>query len=237
MEDCRLGRRQPEDSGRWYLKTRIVLIVVAVIVLALAILVLSDENIRKLDLSSLPRRAAWQLPDRVIEAVGVRPGDRVADLGAGSGYFIDYMAEAVGPGGRVYAVEVASGALARLAAKVRDDDLSNVEVVEGTAADAHLPDGAIDLVFLCDVYHHISDRVSYFSHLRADLTSDGRVAIVEPRDHGFGSWISPSGHATPRDELIAEMESAGYQVEASFDFLPVQNLLVFRIASTEGGAV
>ena len=177
------------------------------------------------------------MPDRVIQAVGVKPGDKVADLGAGTGYFVDYLAEAVGTMGHVYAVDVDSDALARLAAKIVDQDLANVDVVEGTATDAGLPEGGIDLVFLCDVYHHIRDRVSYFSHLRADLSSNGRVAIVEPRDHGFGSWVSPSGHATPRDELIAEMESAGYRVDASFDFLPVQNLLVFRIASTEGGAV
>ena len=74
----------------------------------------------------------------------------------------------------------------------------------------------------------IENRVSYFADLRADLSPAGRVAVVEPRTRGFGSLVSPAGHATETDVLRAEMEEAGYRLEESYDFLPVQNLLIFR---------
>lgn len=204
------------------------LIVVVAIAVAGGVVALLDEDFRKLDFLRLFGRAGWQLPDRTVSALGLEEGDRVADLGAGGGYFVDPLAAAVGPTGRVYAVEVSARALERLAEKVRTEGLTNVEVVEGGADDPRLPDAAIDLVFLCDVYHHIGERVDYFAALRADLTTDGRVAIVEPRAHGFGRLVTPGGHATPAAELIAEMDRAGYRLDQHFDFLPVQNLLIFR---------
>ncbi len=155
----------------------------------------------------------------------------MADLGAGSGYFVGYLAAAVGPSGRVFAVEVSPRALTSLEEKVLAEGLANVEVVSGSADDPNLPDGSIDLVFLCDVYHHIGGRSDYFRRLQADLAEPGRVAIVEPRDRGFGKLVTPGGHSTPAAELVAEMESAGYRLERSFDFLPVQNLLIFRPAA------
>lgn len=212
------------------MKIRLFTILVLTIAVALAAAVIRYPDVRKLELHRLPGRAGWQLPERTVAALALEPGDRVVDLGAGDGYFVGFLAAAVGPAGRVFAVEVSPGAIASLERKVRDEALANVEVIEGDAADPRLPDGTIDLVFLCDVYHHIGGRVEYFSRLQGDLASGGRVAIVEPRAHGFGRLVSPAGHATPAGELIAEMERAGYRLDRSFDFLPVQNLLVFRPA-------
>ena len=196
--------------------------------LGLGLLAVSDADFRKLEFSRLPTRAAWQLPERVIDALGVAAGDWVADLGAGDGYFLGYLAAAVGASGRVYAVDVDAGAVAALRRKVEDGGLANVEVVEGSTTDARLPGGEIDLVFLCNVYHHIDAHVAYFARLRADLSPAGRVAVVEARPDGWGMWVSPAGHATPRDALIAQMREAGYRLDERHDFLPIQHLLIFR---------
>ena len=142
---------------------------------------------------------------------------------------------ALGAGGRLYAVDVDSDAIAKLERKVSEGGHGNVEVIEGSVTDAGLPDGEIDLVFLCNVYHHIDDQVAYFDHLRGDLSPDGRIAIVEGRPEGFGKWVSPAGHATPYEDVVAQMEEAGYGLDESHDFLPIQNLLVFRPLSLSAG--
>ena len=210
------------------MRLRAVLGVVLALFVILGVLAARSADFRKMDFGRLPSRASWQLPEEVVEALQIRLGDQVADLGAGDGYFVAFLAKAVGPMGKLYAVDVAESALGKLTAKVGKEQLDNVEVVKGSTTDPGLPDREIDLVFLCDVYHHIDDRVAYFSRLRTDLAPDGRVAVVEPKDHGFGSLVSPGGHATARDDLLGEMEAAGYRLESSFDFLPVQNLMIFR---------
>ncbi len=104
----------------------------------------------------------------------------------------------------------------------------NVEVVLAGYDDPGLPDGEIDVVFLCNVYHHIDDRVKYFSDLRRDLAPGARVAVVDIRGGAPVRWLSPPGHSTDVDTLVDEMASAGYDVAASFDFLPLQDFVVFE---------
>src|SRR5262249_18425304 len=103
-------------------------------------------------------RDGWQQPGRVIAALGVHRGDRVAALGAGSGYFTLRLARAVGPSGRVYAVDVDEAMNAYLRERVAQAGLSNVEVILGRFEDPLLPDGGIDLVLVVDTYHHLEDR-------------------------------------------------------------------------------
>jgi predicted methyltransferase len=92
-------------------------------------------------------RDDWQQPDEVLALLAIRPGDRVADLGAGGGYFTFRLAEAVGPGGRVYAVDIDDDMLAHLARRARETGAANVEIVRADADDPRLPDGEIDLLF------------------------------------------------------------------------------------------
>ncbi len=94
-------------------------------------------------------RDGWQHPERVVESLEIRPGDRVADIGAGDGYFLPWLSEAVGPTGRVYAVEVDAEKIEALHATVQREGLENVEVVLGEFHDPLLPDAQIDLVLTC----------------------------------------------------------------------------------------
>ncbi len=204
---------------------RYVLLAAAVVAVALVALA---PVLRKLDYKRLPTRASWQLPDRVIEALDLRTGAQVADLGAGDGYFTFALADAVGAGGRVYAVDVDADVVGGLRASVASRGYDNVEVVLAEYDDPGLPDGEIDMVFLCNVYHHIDDRVKYFSDLRGDLAPGARVAIVDIGGTAPVRWLSPPGYSTDLDTLVEEMTAAGYDVATSFDFLPLQNFVVFE---------
>jgi ubiquinone/menaquinone biosynthesis C-methylase UbiE len=170
-------------------------------------------------------RDSWQQPERVIETLDLAPGDFVADVGAGGGYFTFDLAEAVTPVGRVYAVDVDANMTEYLSDRIAKDGIENVEVVLGEFGDPLLPDGEIDLLFTSNTYHHIQDRIAYFRRVRNDLTRDGRVAILELNDSSwFPRWF---GHHTPMETIEAEMREAGYTLDASFDFIDRQHFAIF----------
>lgn len=170
-------------------------------------------------------RDAWQQPARVVEALALAPGDRVADLGAGGGYFTFRLADAVGPGGRVLAVDVDDGMLSALARDAGERGVAQVEVVHAAPDDARLAPASVDLVFTSNTYHHLQDRVAYFERLAAALAPGGRVAIVEFRESP--SWVG-GHHATSEEEIEREMTAAGYRRVARHDFLERQSFLVFE---------
>ena len=179
----------------------------------------------KLDLSKLGR-ATWQRPTDVVESLGLAPDDRVADLGAGEGYFVPYLTRAV-PDGRVYAVEIDPERIEELAERFDDDE--RVEVVSGQPEDPGLPDGGIDLVLVVNTYHHIEGREAYFRSLRRDLRPGGQVAIVDgdPELGGILGLFLPNGHTMSREQVKKEMGAAGYTRAKSHDFLPMQVFEVY----------
>ena len=198
--------------------------------LGITLALFACSGLSKLDYTKLGTRATWQHPDRVIESLGIQSGDRVADIGAGDGYFVTYLADAVGPEGKVYAVEVEQEKADVLEKKVRDKGYSNVVVVLGQFGDPLLPDKSLDLVFLCNTYHHIEDRPDYFSRVHSDLRREGRVAIIDMKDDltGILGLFTDEEHWTPLALLVEEMGKAGYRPSSRFDFLPVQNFVVFE---------
>jgi predicted methyltransferase len=174
-------------------------------------------------------RDGWQHPEQVIAALDLKPGDRVAEIGAGGGYWLPWLAAAVGSEGRVYAVEVDDELVAKLSERVARDDLANVFVIRGQFADPKLPDGEIDVALTSNTYHHIEDRAAYFRRLQNDLSPDGRVAHVDER-HDVPlpiRWLQTSGHWTEPASMRAEMTEAGYRKVEAFDFLPMQSFQVF----------
>jgi ubiquinone/menaquinone biosynthesis C-methylase UbiE len=173
-------------------------------------------------------RDGWQQPERVVEALDLRPGDRVADLGSGGGYFTGRLARAVEPGGRVFAVDVDVELSAWLERKLADEGIGNVTMVIATAEDSGLPSSGVDLVFTADTFHHLPEQGPYFARVKRALSPRGRVAIVEYEPGKAGWFARTFGHSTPREEIVAALESAGYRLVAEHDFLERQSFLVFE---------
>ncbi len=198
---------------------------------ALVILALLSgcHGVGDLELLSLGQRAAWQRPERVVSALAIEPGDRVVDLGAGDGYFLGPLVEAVGPAGKVYAVEVDPNAIVGLRELVAERGYANVEVVAAATDDPALPDGAVDLVLVVNTYHHIEGRGAYFRALRTDLSGDGRLAVVDPNEdlRGLLRLFLDEGHTSSARGVTEELRGSGYRLVARHEFLPVQLFLVF----------
>lgn len=173
-----------------------------------------------------PQRASWQQPATVVQALALAPGMVVADVGAGTGYFERDLSAAVGPRGVVLAVEIEPNLVTHLRARAEREGTANVTPVLGSLNDPRLPAGRIDRVLLVDTYHHISDRIGYFRRLRSALAPGGRVVIVdwEKRADAIGP---PLDHRLAREQVVGEMEQAGYRPLDAGASLPHQYVLVF----------
>ncbi|MBI5517007.1 MAG: class I SAM-dependent methyltransferase [Deltaproteobacteria bacterium] len=171
-----------------------------------------------------PERDAWQRPDLVLERLRLAPDARVADLGAGTGYFSVRLARAV-PSGRVWAVDLEPTLLRYLRDRVAREGLGNVFPVLGTPSDPMLPE-PVDLVLVVDTHHHIDHRPAYYRALRASLRPGGRVAIV---DFTLDAPEGPPRHLRLSPEQVdSELREAGYARDGDALQLPRQYVLVYR---------
>src|SRR5205823_9904157 len=161
-------------------------------------------------------RDDWQQPQKVIESLQIRPGAVVADLGSGSGYFTFDLARAVGPTGKVYAVDIDRDMTDLVTKRAKERGASNIAVMLAKPDDPLLPTRGVDLILTVDAYHHIENRVSYFANLQKYLRPDGRIAIVEfDRRASFaGLW----GHYTPAEFIKRGIGPAGLRLEPGVRF-------------------
>ena len=171
-----------------------------------------------------PARDAWQLPDSVLAVLLDRDDLIVADIGSATGYFPVRFARKL-PRGLVYGADVEPGMIFYLNDRARREGLRNLVSVLAAPDDPHLPQ-PVDLVFICDTYHHIDGRIAYFEGLRGLLRPGGRVAIVDFR---LESERGPPHKLAP-EAVRREMQAAGYTLTAKYDFLPDQYFLVFAVA-------
>jgi len=171
-----------------------------------------------------------QRPDEVIRKMGLRDGQVVADLGAGSGYFTRRMAQAVAPSGRVYAVDVQPEMIALLKSNLEKAGIENVVAVLSTADDPKLPTGALDWILLVDVYHELQQPKAVLARMREALKPAGRVALVEYRLEGLTALHIREEHRMSPKQVLAEWEPAGFRLVKRHEFLPTQHFFVFEKA-------
>jgi ubiquinone/menaquinone biosynthesis C-methylase UbiE len=176
-----------------------------------------------------PDRDAWQKPDEVVRALGLRPGQVVCDVGAGPGYFTLRLARAVGPTGRVFAVDVVPEMIAALRQRLDRAGVGNVTPVLARCDDSLLPPEACDLVLVVDTFHHFPDGAAYLRSLVPRLRPGGRIVNVDfhKREMPVGP---PVEHKVAREDFLAAARAAGLEVVEELDFLPYQYLLVLRPA-------
>jgi len=176
------------------------------------------------------QREEWQKPSQVLEALAVREGERVADIGAGSGYFTLPLARAVGPTGRVYACDIEQAYLEHIARRATLEGLEQVTCQLADADDPHLPAAGVDTIFMVDTYHYLQDRAQYIRTLRECLAPGGRIVIIDyiPRERDPGAFVPALEHQLSRETVDADMAAAGLKPAAVHDFLPEQYFVEYR---------
>ena len=174
-----------------------------------------------------PERDRWQKPADVVRVMNLRPGDVVVDLGAGTGYFTRRFAVAVGPSGKAIGLDVEPGMVEYMREDAKKLGLDNYSARAVSSDDPELAPGSVDVLFLCNTYHHIDNRSAYFRKAAESLKPGGRVINVDfYKDTDFGP---PRDHKIASTVVIEEMKLAGYRLIQSHRVLPEQYFLEFQV--------
>jgi ubiquinone/menaquinone biosynthesis C-methylase UbiE len=179
-----------------------------------------------LGLLEAPDRDGWQRPDRIMDALGIADASRVADVGAGSGWFTIRLARRVGPQGLVYAQDVQQEMLNAISRRVQREGLANVRPVLGRGSDPRLPAGNLDAVLIVDAYHEFEDSVALLANVAEALKPQGKVGVIDFRVEGGGPGPDLEERVDP-DVVIADAREAGLRMVANETFLPYQYFLIF----------
>jgi ubiquinone/menaquinone biosynthesis C-methylase UbiE len=163
----------------------------------------------------------------MLDALGVRPGQVVCDLGCGNGFHTLKLAKLVGSKGRVLAVDIQPEMLRMLQAEAKRADATNIEPIQGLLWDPKLPDGKLDLILLVDVYHEFSHPEQMLAAMRKALKPDGRIALVEFRSEDPKVPIKPE-HKMSKEQILKEFPPNGFKLVEQNDKLPWQHLMFFQ---------
>jgi SAM-dependent methyltransferase len=172
-------------------------------------------------------RELEEQPAKALDAIGIKPGMTVADIGAGVGYFVVRLAERVGPSGKVYANDIQPEMLRRLRTTLEKQNIRNVETILSKETDPMLPSDAMDVILMVDVYHEFSQPQRMLAGIRKALKKDGRLVLLEYRKEDPYIPIRPE-HKMSVAEVKAELEPEGFRFVEAKDGLPRQHILIFR---------
>jgi len=171
-------------------------------------------------------------PDQILEALELRRGQNIADVGAGGGYFSLRFADAVGRKGKVYAVDTNPEFLEFIRDSADEKGLNNVRTILTTEDKLIMPPKSLDLIFMRNVYHHLPNRVEYLKNLTGILKPSGKMVIIEYKRSGL-SFHRIFGHYVPKEIIVEEMGKAGYKLKENFDFLPEQSFTIFFLKKVQ----
>jgi arsenite methyltransferase len=174
-----------------------------------------------------PKRDAYQKPHEVITALDLKPSQVIADIGAGSGYFSFRFAHHVGSG-RVYAVDISPDMILHMNRRIRETGMTNLTTVLAPPDDPLLADTSLDFVFICDTWHHVEKQGEYLAKLKKMLKPGGQLVMIDfqKRELPVGP---PLEMKIAREDLVRQLEEAGFKLLKEHTFLPYQYFLVFGV--------
>ena len=175
-----------------------------------------------------PARDKWQKPNLVLNTLGIRSTDTIADIGSATGYFPVRLAKKA-KRGMVYAIDIEPNLVAFLNERAQKEGIKNLISLLGTPSTPLIPK-PVNLILTVDTYHHIGERIQYFRNLRSKLKKGGRLVIIDFKKGELPFGPSDKMKIAPK-EVIEELKKAGYFLKESPDILPYQYILVFGLSS------
>ena len=173
-----------------------------------------------------PKRDAYQKPHEVLTALNLKPGEVIADIGAGSGYLTFRLSHFVGDKGKVYVVDVSPDMILHINRRIRETKVTNVVTILADADDPLLTDRSVNRFFICDVWHHVDNQTKYLSLMKKMLKPGGEVVMIDfhKKELPVGP---PMQMKIAREDLIKQMETNSFKLSKEHMFLPYQYFLVF----------
>ncbi|MBE9517545.1 MAG: methyltransferase domain-containing protein [Bacteroidetes bacterium] len=170
-------------------------------------------------------QTSYQPPETVLEAIDLKEGMTVGEIGAGRGRYSVILAEAVGKNGLIYANDIDKEDLDYLDLRCERDGITNITIIRGKELDPLLQENELDMIFIVNSYHHFSKPVELLQNAQPALKASGTLVIIEgvPGRYGRGST-----HATPKENLISQVEQAGYSFDRVAAELTRDNIYIFK---------
>jgi predicted methyltransferase len=182
--------------------------------LSLLVCVFLAASLHPADLQGQRNRDSWQRVPDVMAALAIGEGSYVADIGAGDGYFTEYLADEVGAVGRVFAVDISEEALSNLRRLVENEGLENVEVVSGDIDDPRLAEQSVDAVLVVNAYHEMTEHEAMLAGMLAALKPGGRLVMLDhtPSDPSESRREQTRDHDLSIDIVERELQAAGFEI-------------------------
>ncbi len=187
-----------------------------------------DDIQRWLEIFEDPDRAKWQKPDEIVKSLNLKPGYIIADIGAGTGYFTRRFAKAIGPKGKVFGIDVESSMVKYMKEDAKKLNLKNYVARLVKPDDPDLKPQSVDVIFICNTYHHIEDSVNYLKKLSKALKPTGRIVIVDFYKKPLPVGPQPLEHKISKTRVINDFQLAHFHIIRSHNFLPYQYFLEFQ---------
>ncbi len=164
---------------------------------------------------------------QVMDAIGLKPGMVIGEVGAGRGRYTVKLASRVGEAGKVYANDISEKDLQYLRHRCKRDGIKNIETILGTEIDPKFPPHSLDMAFMINTYHHLNEPVELMKNLKEALKSNGILIVVDhdPEKLPGESWAD---HTTPKEKLLKEADEAGYELHSIETFLTRDNIFILR---------
>lgn len=175
-----------------------------------------------------PERMEEEQPYKVIKVMGVQPGDVVADIGCGSGFYARKLAKVVGEKGKVYGVDIQPEMIEILKEKCAEEGIENIIPILSEATDPLLEPGTIDWMILADVYHEFQQPEPMLTKMRAALSENGKICLLEYRLLGDSAKHIKVDHRMSVPQVLKEWQAANFELVDLQEFLPHQHLFIFQ---------
>lgn len=174
-----------------------------------------------------PEREEEEQPEKALQALQLHPGMQIGEIGAGTGFYALRIAKRILPGGIVFANDIQPEMLSLLRQKADTQHLTNVKTILGTETDPRLPDHALDLVLMVDVYHELSHSEAILRNVAKELKPDGELVLLEFRKEDPNVPIRPE-HKMSAAEVRAELGAEGYVLDHAIETMPRQHMFFFK---------
>ncbi len=172
-------------------------------------------------------RDTYHQPDKVMDAVGVKPGMVIGEVGAGHGYFTFHLSRRVGDSGKIYANDISSRALASIRRKCEEEGISNIETIVGKVEDPLFPDDELDMVFIVNAFHDLAKPVVLLDNIVPSLKPGAPVVIIDRDPDKVGGYRR---HVLTQEEVLEHIKNSAFDLERIETFLPQHNIYIVKLA-------